>query len=297
MKPSTDKLLLQFKALADPVRTRLVALCGVAECSVSELTEVTGQSQPRISQHLKQLCTVNLLERFKDGHFVYYRVRSAGEDSATRRRLLALLPDEEPQFQKDIKKLREIRADGEAVAAPVSEGDRLLHKALVELTVANPLGDLLDIGCGQGRILKLLASRAHRAVGVDIDSDARRLARAELLLAGTPNTSLRQGDMVSLPFEDNEFDTIILDDVLSDAKDPAAVFAEAKRLLNDAGRVLVLASVGDTDIAALRSQFAAWAAAASLRLSAPRPIPANNPDWLLAVATIAGRIEHAPVAA
>jgi ArsR family transcriptional regulator len=297
MKPSTDKLLLQFKALADPVRTRLVALCGVAECSVSELTEVTGQSQPRISQHLKQLCTVNLLERFKDGHFVYYRVRSAGEDSATRRRLLALLPDEEPQFQKDIKKLRDIRADSDVVAAPVSESDRLLHKALVELTVARPLGDLLDIGCGQGRILKLLASRAHRAVGVDIDSDARRLARAELLLAGTPNTSLRQGDMVSLPFDDNEFDTIILDDVLGTAKDPAAVFAEAKRLLNDAGRVLVLASVVDTEITVLRSQFAAWAATASLRVSAPRPIPANNPYWLLAVATIADQTEHAPVAA
>lgn len=297
MKPSTDKLLQQFKALADPVRSRLVALCGVAECSVSELTEVTGQSQPRISQQLKQLCAVNLLERFKDGHFVYYRVRSAGADPATRRRLLALLPDDEPQFQKDIDKLRDIRADGDIVAAPVSAGDRLLHQALVELTVAHPLGDLLDIGCGQGRILKLLASRAHRAVGVDIDSDARRLARAELLLAGTPNTSLRQGDMVSLPFDDNEFDTIILDDVLSDAKDPAAVFAEAKRLLNDDGRVLVLASVGDSDIAALRSQFAEWAAAASLRLSPPRPIPANNPDWLLAVAMIVHRTERAPVAA
>jgi len=297
MKPSTDKLLLQFKALADPVRARLVALCGVAECSVSELTKVTGQSQPRISQHVKILCAVNLLERFKDGHFVYYRVRSTGEDSATRRRLLVLLPDDEPQFQKDVKKLRNVRADSDVVAAPVSEGDRLLHRALVELTVARPLGDLLDIGCGQGRILKLLASRAHRAVGVDIDSDARRLARAELLLAGTPNTTLRQGDMVSLPFDDNEFDTIILDDVLGDAEDPAATFAEAKRLLTDGGRVLVLASVGDSDIVALRSQFAGWAAATNLRLSIPRPIPTNNPDWLLAVATIADRTERAPVAA
>ena len=297
MKASTDKLLLQFKALADPVRTRLIALCGVAECSVSELTKVTGQSQPRISQHVKQLCAVGLLERFKDGHFVYYRVRTAGEESAVRRRLLSLLPDDEPQFIRDINKLREIRADGNVLAAPVSEGDRLLHRALVELTVARPLGDLLDIGCGQGRILKLLASRAHRAVGVDIDSDARRLARAELLLAGTPNTSLRQGDMVSLPFDDKEFDTIILDDVLSDAQDPAAVFAEAKRLLNDDGRVLVLASIGGSDIAELRSQFAAWAAAASLRLSAPRPIPANNPDWLLAVSTVADDTERAPVAA
>jgi ArsR family transcriptional regulator len=287
MKPTTSKLLLQFKALADPVRIRLVALCSVAECSVSELTKVTGQSQPRISQHVKQLCAVDLLERFKDGHFVYYRVRASGEDSAARRRLLALLPDDEPQFDRDINKLRENRRDGNVVAAPISDSDRLLHRALIELTVARPLGDLLDIGCGQGRILKLLASRAHRAVGVDIDSDARRLARAELLLAGTPNTTLRQGDMVSLPFNDGEFDTVILDDVLGDAKDPSAALLEAKRLVKTGGRVLLLAAVRDADIAELRHEFAKWAATAELRLAPARAVPNKNPDWLLAVATSA----------
>jgi ArsR family transcriptional regulator len=289
MKSSTDKLLLQFKALADPVRARLVALCRVAECSVSELTTVTGQSQPRISQQVKQLCEVGLLERFKDGHFVYYRVRSSGDGSAARRRLLALLPEDEPQFGKDTKKLREIRADGGVIAAPVSESDRLLHRALVELTVARPLGDLIDIGCGQGRILKLLASRAHRAVGVDIDSDARRLARAELLLAGTPNTTLRHGDMVSLPFEDGEFDTVILDDVLGDANEPAAALLEAKRLVKPGGRVLLLAAVHNADASELREQFAEYAASANLRLASPRPVPANNPVWLLAVATSTDR--------
>jgi len=293
MKATTEKLLLQFKALADPVRARLVALCNVAECSVSELTAVTGQSQPRISQQVKQLCDVGLLERFKDGHFVYYRVRSSGEDSAARRRLLALLPDEEPQFDKDTRKLRELRADGDVIAAPVSESDRLLHRALVELTVARPLGDLLDIGCGQGRILKLLASRAHRAVGVDIDSDARRLARAELLLAGTPNTTLRQGDMVSLPFEDGEFDTVILDDVLGDAKEPAAALLEAKRLVKAGGRVLLLAAVHSVDISELGEQFAELAASVNLRLASPRPVPANNPAWLLAVATSTDRASAA----
>jgi SAM-dependent methyltransferase len=293
MKSSTHTLLSRFKAFADPVRTRLVALCRVAECSVSELTKVTGQSQPRISQHVKQLCDVGLLERFKDGHFVYYRVRSSGEDTATLRRLLALLPDDVPQFDKDVRKLREIRADGDVIAAPVSDSDRLLHRALVELTVARPLGDLLDIGCGQGRILKLLASRAHRAVGVDIDSDARRLARAELLLAGTANTTLRQGDMVSLPFEDGEFDTVILDDVLGNAKEPAAALLEAKRVLNSGGRMLLLAAVRDEEIGGLQKQFAEMAASAELRLAPPKPVPANNPTWLLAVATRTGRASAA----
>jgi len=289
MRPASTRLLLQFKALADPVRARLVALCGLAECSVSELTKVTGQSQPRVSQHLKQLCAAHLLERFKDGHFVYYRVPNEGEGAASRRSLLALLPDDEPRFTKDVNALREIRSQGGRVVAPVSDRDRSLHRALVELTVAAPLGDLLDIGCGQGRILKLLASRAQRAVGVDIDSDARRRARAELLLAGTPNTTLRQGDMVSLPFADQEFDTIILDDVLCEAPDPAAVIQEAARLLNPGGRMLFLASVSDANQKDLRVKFAAWAAAAGLRLAPPRPIPTNQPAWLLAVATTAER--------
>jgi ArsR family transcriptional regulator len=148
---------------------------------------------------------------------------------------------------------------------------------------------LLDIGCGQGRILKLLASRAHRSVGVDIDSDARRLARAELLLAGTPNTTLRQGDMVSLPFDDNEFDTVILDDVLHAAKNPAAAVLEAKRLVKKGGRVLLLSAVRDADAAETQAQFANLAADANLRIASPRAIPAKNPAWLLAVATSTDR--------
>ncbi|MCG8371875.1 MAG: metalloregulator ArsR/SmtB family transcription factor, partial [Proteobacteria bacterium] len=192
MKSSTDSLLSRFKALADPVRLRLVALCNQAECSVSELTRVTGLSQPRVSQHLKQLIAAGLLERFRDGHFVYYRVPENG-DGATRRRLLALLPGNEPEFARDLDKLRNLRGDDAKERNDV-EDDRFLRKALVELTVAAPLGDLLDVGCGQGRLLKLLATRAHRVVGVDIDPQARRLARAELLLAGLPNCSLRQGD-------------------------------------------------------------------------------------------------------
>ncbi len=287
MNPSTNTLLRQFKVLADPVRARIVAVCRIAECSVSELTQVTGQSQPRVSQHVKQLCEVNLLERFKDGHFVYYRVLTEGEAASTRRRLLALLPMDEPQFSKDIAKLQSLRADDDSALLPTSDADRSLHRALVELTVSRPLGDLLDIGCGQGRVLKLLASRANRSVGVDIDSNARRLARAELLLAGTSNTTLRQGDMASLSFADGEFDTVILDDVLGAAKDPAAAVAEARRVLRSDGHLLILLSVVAGDLDEQKKQIAAWAAAGGLRLALPRPIPNKNPSWLLAVATLA----------
>ncbi|MDJ0708956.1 MAG: metalloregulator ArsR/SmtB family transcription factor [Woeseiaceae bacterium] len=285
MNPDSQQLMQRLKALADPVRMRLVALCSVAECSVSELTHVTGLSQPRVSQHLKQLIGVSLLERFRDGHFVYYRVPSNGPNALARRRLLALLPEDEPEFARDVVRLRKLRAE-QGPAPHVDElDDRSLHKALVELTVAAPLGDLLDVGCGQGRILKLLASRAHSVVGVDIDSDARRLARAELLLAGSPNCSLRKGDMYALPFNSREFDTIILDDVLSDADRPTDAIEEAQRLLKDGGRLLLLATVDDESATNVRENFADWAARTGLRLAPPRSIPDKKPGWMLGVAT------------
>ena len=294
MNKATERLMLQLKALAEPVRLRLVALCTHGECSVSELTGVLAQSQPRISQHLKQLCDAGLLQRFRDGHFVYYRIGGKGGDAALRRRLLALVPQDEPLFYRDIERLRELRSSQETPPPAIDESDRSLHRALVELTVAAPIGDLIDIGSGQGRILKLLASRAQRAVGVDIDSNARRFARAELLLAGLPNCTLRKGDMYELPFQEGEFDTIILDDVLSGAERPTAVLDEARRLLRPGGRLLLLAAVDSQAASRLGQQFARWCALTGLRLAPPRRIPAENPRWLLAVATT---VDHETAAA
>lgn len=282
MTPKSLQLIAQFKALADPVRLRILALCSQAECSVSELTEVLLQSQPRISQHVKALCDSGLVERFRDGHFVFYRLPAHGDGASRVRQLLALLPKDEADFARDIETLRRARG---ASPTPGSEEDRPLHHALVELTVAAPLGDLLDIGSGQAQILKLLASRAHRAVGVDIDPDARRFARAEVLLAGLPNCSLRQGDMYSLPFENGEFDTVVVDDVLNDAKHPVDVLTEGLRVARSSGRLLILSRCSDDTPAQVGKRLAGWCHDAGLRLSPPRSVPAKKPRWLLAVAT------------
>ena len=288
MQNSTEQLITHLKALADPIRLRLLALCVRGEATVSELTEVMGQSQPRISQHLKQLCGAGLLERFRDGHFVYYRVPLGSKQAAQRRRLFALLPSDEPAFEFDFDKLCHSRAkQGVAVPEKDDETLRRLHSALIELTVAMPLGDLLDIGSGQGRILKLLGSRTQRAVGVDIDSDARQLARAELLLAGVENCSLRKGDMYELPFADGEFDTVILDDVLGMAERPMTAINEARRLLKPGGRLLLLGQVDVGGIDKFQDQLVIWCRTAGLRLAPPRRIPGKQPRWLLAVATLA----------
>ena len=286
MENSTNQLIVHLKAFADPVRLRLLALCVRGECTVSELTQVMAQSQPRISQHLKQLCDAGLLERFRDGHFVYYRVPLGSEQAAQRRRLFALLPADEPAYERDFEKLCTLRAEkGLAVPEQDDERTRKLHRALIELTVTMPLGDLIDIGSGRGRILKLLGSRAQRAVGVDIDADARQLARAELLLAGVENCSLRNGDMYELAFADGEFDTVILDDVLQESERPMVAIAEARRILKPGGRMLLLSRINGRDAAQFEKQLAVWCGAAGLRLTAPRHVPAKDPLWLLAVAS------------
>jgi ArsR family transcriptional regulator len=288
MHADTERLLLQFRILADPVRLRLVALCRRGECSVSELTVAIEQSQPRVSQHLKKLVDAGLLERFRDGKRVYCRVPASGGKAA--RRLLALLPDEEPVMLADAERLREVRGPGRAAltigaAAAGATVSRAVHRLLLELTVTAPIGDLLDIGCGRGRLLKLLASRANRAVGVDIDADARQLARTELMLAGLPNCSLRHGDMYRLPFGDGEFDTIILDDVLADARYPVRVLKEAKRLLHPHGRLFLLQALSNRPVMELQKSLAEWSGSAGLRLAPARFAPENFPDWLLCVAT------------
>lgn len=254
---------------------------------MSELARVIGQSQPRVSQHLRQLCDAGLLERFRDGRRVFYRLPRPAGRSDRRAQLLALIPEEDGELQDDARRLLSRRASGPHTDAPqaMPEGDdRALHRALMDLTVTASLGDLLDVGCGRGRTLKLLAARANRAIGVDIDADARQFARAELLIAGLRNCSLRQGDMYRLPFPDGEFDTIILDGVLADARRPVAALLEAKRLLRDAGRLVVLEKVEGAAGVRQRS-LAAWSVEAGLRLSPARLVPASEPAWLLSVAT------------
>lgn len=289
MSIRSEQLIQQLKALSDRSRMRLAALCQHGECSVSELTQVLDQSQPRVSQHLKALCESGLLVRHRDGKRVYYRVPSRGSDLSTRRALLTLVPIDERIYEDDYARLRALR--GEQVerrgSNETDQAERAIYRAILDLTITAPVGALLDIGCGRGQILKLLATRANRAVGVDIDADARELARAELLLANIPNCSLRKGDMYRLPFDGGEFDTIVMDDVLGRAKKPVHALAEARRLLKPGGRMLLLGSVNGTSAADLQSLFAKWSADAGLRMAPARLATPKDPRWLLAVATVA----------
>lgn len=246
-----EDLLTQLRAAAEPTRLRLLALCARGAFNVSELCAVLGQSQPRLSRHLKLLAEANLLERLPEGPHVYFQL-PAGADLA--RLILARLPEDEPVLQADRRQAARIAAERARAASDAFRRDGMdwdemraldLDAGAIEgaLLAALPatIGSLLDIGTGTGRLLELLADRTQRALGVDASREMLALARARLSERGLADRcSVRLADMYRLPLADARFDVVTLQMVLHYAEDPAAALAEAARVLSPGGTLLVL---------------------------------------------------------
>ena len=244
-----------FAALADPTRMRILMLLRAMELSVGELAQVLGQSQPRVSRHVKILIDAGLAERRKEGSWVFLSL-------GPRRRIEPLfqlvdrwaeLDGEDPWTTADAARLAAVRADRATAAeryfaSHAADWDALrsLHVAESEVEAAigralggRPIGRLVDIGTGTGRMLELFGREAEMALGIDRSPEMLRLARAKLAEAGL-EAELRQGDMYALPLGADSADTVIIHQVLHYAQNPAAAVAEAARLLGPGGRLLVV---------------------------------------------------------
>jgi ArsR family transcriptional regulator len=244
----------RFQALADPTRLRVLALLRRMELSVGELAQVLGQSQPRVSRHLKILADAGVLERRKEGSWVFLTL---GEAQCVQP--LFDLIDEWADaatwasFASDAARTESIRAERVEAAsrhfagiAEVWDQIRSLHVAESEVERAidralgkRPLGRLVDIGTGTGRMIELFGPRAAQAIGIDRSSEMLRLARVKLEAAGI-QSSLRQGDMYALPLTDQSADCVIIHQVLHYAHSPASAIAEAARVLAPGGKLLVV---------------------------------------------------------
>ncbi|MEH3048378.1 ArsR/SmtB family transcription factor [Sphingomonas adhaesiva] len=240
-----------FRALADETRLRIVALLASMELSVGELAQVLGQSQPRVSRHIKILCDAGLAERRKEGSWVFVALGTEALVAPVIAALSAWGADVEAQA--DIARLEAVRADRAAAAAAwfqthAGEWDaiRSLHvaeeqveAAMFDVLGAAPLGRLIDIGTGTGRMIELFAPRASHALGIDKSSEMLRLARARVGERGLGNAELRQADLYALPLSDAAADVAILHHVLHFAQQPGAAIAEAARVLAGGGRLLI----------------------------------------------------------
>jgi ArsR family transcriptional regulator len=245
-----EEVLAALRAVAEPTRLRLLAVCARGELTVSDLVQVLGQSQPRVSRHLKLLCDAGLLDRFREGNWVFYRLAAAPLAGL----LAGLVPENDATAALDAERLGAIkRARVEAAAAyfranaarwdeirSLHVDEREVEAALVELLPDHGIRDLLDIGTGTGRMLELFGARVQQAVGVDLSREMLAVARVNLERAGLRNGSVRQADMYQLPFPGGSFDAVVIHQVLHYAERPAAAIAEAARVLRPGGRLLVI---------------------------------------------------------
>ncbi|MBV8133561.1 MAG: metalloregulator ArsR/SmtB family transcription factor [Alphaproteobacteria bacterium] len=290
-----EHLLAALRAVAEPTRLRLVVLCARGELTVSELTQILGQSQPRVSRHLKLLCAAGLLDRFREGSWVFYRLRQSSPVAALAQQLVAAYSDTDPTIALDLQRLSVIkRQRADVASAYFRENAAQWHRirslyvdeceveaALVEIITATDPRDLLDIGTGTGRMIEILAPRVERALGIDQSREMLAVARVNLERAGLENGLVRLGDMYQLALTDACFDAVVIHQVLHYADRPAAVIAEAARVLRPNG-ILILVDFAPHSLEFLRdehahrrlgfadAELAEWCAAAGLDPAPPR---------------------------
>ncbi len=248
-----ETLLAALRACAEPTRLRVLALAGRGAFCVSEFTEILGQSQPRLSRHLKLLCEAGLLDREREGANAWFAL-PGGDRGALVRTLLARLPEGDPVLEADRRQAARVLAERARIASESfqrqgADWDEMraldlpaqaVEDNLLRLIPTEGVGRLLDIGTGTGRVLELLGPRVREGLGVDASPAMLALARARLARAGLGHCAARRADMYRLPLPGGEVDLAVLQMVLHYAEDPARVVAEAARVLRPGGRLIVV---------------------------------------------------------
>ena len=263
-----EKLLQGLRAAAEPTRLRIIALCGHAELSVTELVMILGQTQPRVSRHLKLLVEGGLLQRNKEGNRAYYRLSTEAEGADLARMLNDLMPGEDEVHALDLSRLSSVKADrvryAESFLDPYSQeitelrgmwpSDEVIDKWILELLKDRSIQNLLDLGTGAGRILRTIAPFVVKGTGIDNSLEMLSIARARLDQDGIKNCQVRGGDMYRLPFKQNSFDLITINSLLRYAEEPKKVIAEAARVLEKKGALLIV-DLAAHDLSELRDEY------------------------------------------
>ncbi|MDE1158261.1 MAG: metalloregulator ArsR/SmtB family transcription factor [Neorhizobium sp.] len=249
-----DTLVDVLKTAGEPTRFRLLALLAAGDLTVTDLTDILGQSQPRISRHLKLLAEESLIERYQEGAWAYFRLRQEGLAPTLVRTLLTSVSGEDPVLLRDGERLAAVKrqraeraqsyfsrnASGWDELRRLHASDDTVEAALLKLVGTRPIDSMLDLGTGTGWMLQLLAPLYRRATGVDQSRDMLTVARANLDKAGIAKASVRHADILNLPLEGQDFDFVTVHQVLHFLDQPDLAIAEAARVLRPGGRLVIV---------------------------------------------------------
>jgi ArsR family transcriptional regulator len=254
MTLTLDRLVDTLKAAAESSRLRILALLLRGDLTVSDLTEILNQSQPRVSRHLKLLLDAGLIGRYQEGSWAYFRLADADPARDFVQRLVSHIHDGDPQVERDLERLAGVKRRRQERAADYFRANaarwdeiRALHvpdhaveQALLKLVGKRPFQAMLDLGTGTGRMLEIFSPCYRRGVGVDLSREMLAVARANLDRAGIGNAQVRQGDIYAPPVERDAFDLVTMHQVLHYLEDPALAVREAARLLRPGGRLVIV---------------------------------------------------------
>ncbi|MBN8997835.1 MAG: metalloregulator ArsR/SmtB family transcription factor [Rhizobiales bacterium] len=249
-----DPLIAALKAAGETTRYRILALLAGGELTVKDLTAILGQSQPRISRHLKLLAEAGLIQRYPEGAWVYYRIADGGAARRLVQDLAALGDPEDPVVVRDRERQAAVKREHAAEAARYFAANaedwgtiRSLHlpdasveAEMLRLVGTSPVDRMLDLGTGTGRMLELFAPLYRHGVGIDMSTAMLAVARANLDRAGVRHAQARHGDLAKLPMQRDSFDLVTLHQVLHFLDDPGEAIAEAARVLRPGGRLLIV---------------------------------------------------------
>ena len=251
---SLEKTIDVLRAVGEPTRFRMLALLSKSDLNVTDLIEILGQSQPRISRHLKLLAETGLLERYQEGAWAYFRAVGDGPGALIINDLLARIDLNDQQIQRDSERLDAVRRKRAARAekyfsSNAENWDRLrkihidearVEEAMADMVGNSPVQNLLDMGTGTGRLLELFSGLYTKAMGIDSSRDMLAVARSTIDRANLTNTQIRQADITMLPVNANSFDLVTIHQVLHYLYDPSEAINEAAKAMTPGGRLLVV---------------------------------------------------------
>jgi ubiquinone/menaquinone biosynthesis C-methylase UbiE len=305
MTLSSGQIVELLRAAGEPTRFRILALLAREELAVGELTRVLGQSQPRVSRHLKLLVAAGLVERFPDGAWAFYRLAGRAAERSFIDQTLSLLGGGDPAVARDAAALETVRDERARAAADyfaqnaarwdelrslyVSEAD--VEAAIRAAAGKGPFRRIVDLGTGSGRMLRLLGSNAKAAIGLDLSQQMLNIARQTTAEAGLAHCELRHGDVFATHLPSGWADLVVVHQVLHYLNDPAAAVAEAARLVAADGKLLIV-DFAPHGLEYLREahqhrrlgfsdeEMSRWLAAAGLAAPAPLSLPPAETNGL-----------------